>query len=197
MSEFEQDLCNSNNVIEKIKPIICKLLMCDSIVTVEGVNNDVCKLLDLTCGIDYLKVTDKAGNVSGIANRIQWIDPPWPPFNTFTIRKGRESGVETEFTKRKKAIDNGGLYPYLTMHTYVEAGTERLLSLAVAKTTDIIDYIIKHKPEERYSVDSKGKAWFYFCPWADMIDKGYRVLTCENIGKNMDILFTQYPAKGA
>jgi hypothetical protein len=197
MSDFKSDLVKSNNVVDVIRPVICKLLGCDDLVTVEGSKDPVCKIFDLTCGIDYLYIDDN-DRVLGIGNRVQWIKPPWPPYNTFSIRKDRESGKSTEFLKRKKAIENGGLYPYLTVHSYVESRTNKLLSVAVAKTTDIINYIVKYDPPVKMSEDENGKAWFYVCPWTDMVNKGYRILTCENIdGKDRDILLAQYPAKGA
>lgn len=166
--------------------------------TVEGINNDVCKLLDATCGIDYLNVYDKNNRVLGIANRIQWIKPPYPPYNTFTIRKGRESGADTEFKKRVAQIKEGGLYPELTMHTYVESGTDKILSLAIARTKDVIDYILKFNPPIRLSKDEHGTAWFYCCDWNDMIDKNYYLLKCEvGRGKNHNILLASRPQKGA
>lgn len=196
MSNFREDLKNSVIVMKQIEPIICRLLKCDNLKTVEGVDNEVCKILDLSCGIDYLEIRDKTGQPRGIANRVQWVTGN--PYNTFTIRKSRESGATTEFEKRKTSIKDGGLYPHLTMHTYVESGTNKLLSLGIARTTDIMNYIDNYSPKERMSVDEKGKAWFYCCSWDDMLDKGYYVLKSTlHKGNDFDLLFTVRPLKGA
>lgn len=174
-----KDMAKSNAVMKLYEPLLCKLLKCDHIKAVEGVNNEICKLLDLTCGIDYLEVEDRTGRVIGIANRVQWIAPPYPPYNTFTIRTSRESGAETEFTKRVKAIERGGIYPRLTMHTYADKETNEILSLAIAETKDVIRYIQKHNPQIRSVRDESGWAEFYCCKWNDMIDKGYKLLRYE------------------
>lgn len=187
----QKSMNDSNSVMERIKPIVCKLLKSDKIFTVENVDNEVCKLLDVTCGIDYLEAAKD--RVRGIANRIQWIKPNRLPYNTFTIRKGRESGADTEFKKRLEQIKSNGLYPYLTMHTYVESGTGLLLSLGIARTIDVIDYILTYNPKTRESEDEHGRAWFYYCPWDDMTDKNYHVLTCNRqVGQSMRMLFTQF-----
>lgn len=170
---------NSNAVMERLKPLISQLLESDGLITVEGVDNEVCKLLDVTCGIDYLDVKYGTEIINGIANRVSWIWVGRRPFNTFTIRKSRENNSMTEIHKRIEQIQKKGLYPQRTMHVYVECDTDRLLSIGVARTEDIIDYILKYNPPFKPSEDEHGKAWFFYCSWQDMIAKGYNVVICE------------------
>ena len=82
--------------------------------------------------------------IRGIASRIQARprgDSGAFPYNTFTVRKSRDSGTRTEYVKRREAIaDNEGyLYPHFTIQAYVEKWVEGpLLSLGIARTSDII-----------------------------------------------------------
>lgn len=162
--------------MKDLEPLLCSILDCDSIRAVEGQSNDICRLLDMTCGIDYLKVIDKSGDVKGIANRVQWIAENGRVWNSFTVRKDRESGANTEFIKRKTAIENDSIYPYYTIQTYVRKNTDELISLAIAKTTDINDYIEKYNPPVQMSTDERGRAWFYVVYWKPFEEKKYEII---------------------
>ena len=100
-----QDMRKSMAFVDKAKPIIAKLLKGGEIMQVEGDDNEVCKMLDMTCGTDYFQVYNSLGLAWGVASRVQSINIGGRPFNTFTVRKARESGVETEYEKRKRAIE--------------------------------------------------------------------------------------------
>jgi hypothetical protein len=140
-------------------------------VAVEGVSVDeMARLLDTLAGIDFWNVRFGVG-IRGLATRIQW-GRSW---RTFTIRNQRISGARTEYEKRKQAIEKGWLYPELTLQAYVDNG--KLLSYALAKTTDIIKMIdmgkakIKHTGPAQY-----GQASFYVVKWDDMKKMGYDIL---------------------
>lgn len=98
--------------------------------------------LDVSAGIDAWEIQPGSG-IRGIASRVQWIPDGGRPWNTFTIRKSRDSGAATEYAKRLLAIegDEGWLYPHFTIQAYLSSETDVLLSVAVCKTLDLICYI--------------------------------------------------------
>lgn len=175
---FLDDMHKAMAYVETAKPVIRKLLKGGELLAVEGSDNDVCLMLDTTCGTDYFQVYKERGLVWGIASRMQEIDTTRfrKPFNSFTVRKARESGVKTEYEKRQLAIKSGGLYPYLTMQGYVDKQTGELMSLGIARTTDIMDYVergyanndIKHTGSNQ-----RGQAEFYTVYWSKYIAAGY------------------------
>lgn len=171
--------------VEDARPVIEKLLngqqdKGDRLMSVEGSDDEVCRMLDLTCGTDYFQVYNDRGLVWGIASRMQEVDSR--PFNTFTVRKARESGAKTEYEKRKDAIKRGGVYPFLTMQGYVDKQTENLLSLAIAKTTDIMEFVENGWAITRHTgAEQKGQAFFYVVSWDDMEKHGYKVLRFNGV----------------
>jgi hypothetical protein len=101
--------------------------------------------LDAFSGIDYIR-EDKIG-LQGVAARVQWVGNK-EPYNTFTIRAGRYTGTETELDKRIKQIENGYFYPAFTLQAYFDNRKDNnLLSIAVVKTIDLYNYLLKN-PEE-------------------------------------------------
>lgn len=176
-----KDMRESISYLEKAKPIISKMLNGGTITPVEGDDNEICKMLDRTCGTDYFQVYEDKGIVWGIASRFQKIQNGYRPYNTFTVRKSRESGAQTEYEKRKNAIKCNGVYPYLTLQAFVNSETKDILSLAIAKTSDIIDYIENGYAEEKHTGFFQiGQASFYVLQWGDMQKKGYKVLAYLN-----------------
>ena len=130
-------------------------------------NNELQQVLDFA-GIDYMYAEN--GLVKGLAMRIQ----KGKCWDTFTIRKSRYSGTETEFEKRKFAIENYGIYPYFTVQAYIE--DDKLSGLAICKTKDLWDMILKNRC---YTVKCSDNASFYIVKWSDMerLDKYIRVFT--------------------
>ena len=99
------------------------------------------------------------------------------PFNTFTVRKARASGAKTEYEKRQDAIKHGGVYPYLTMQGYVDKQTGGLMSLAITKTTDLMEFVESGYATERHTGREQiGQAAFYVAAWDKMQQTGYKVL---------------------
>lgn len=164
------DMRFSLEQVERAKPIIKKLLGGGEIKAVEGRDDEICMMLDQNCGTDYFQIYGEdsklPGVVWGVGSRFQSVRHGWRPFNTFTIRKSRESGTPTEYEKRKFAIEHNGVYPWLTMHGYYDEITKEILSLAIAKTKDIWECIGNGYAEERKTGSSQiGQAEFYFLKW--------------------------------
>lgn len=162
-----------------IKPKLQNLLK-GSFLTVEGESSDIMKeILDTLAGIDSWHI-DKLRGIRGIASRIQEIDtikyPNSKPYNTFTIRNKRASGKSTEYEKRKYAIKNDYLYPFYTIQAYINLKDNSLMSCAIAKTKDIIEYIDKYKPIRRQtSIYQKGQANFWIIKWDDFKNKNFKI----------------------
>ena len=167
-----QDMRKSMAWLEKAKPIIADLLRGGKTIPVEGDDNEVCRILDMTCGTDYIHVYADSGLVVGVASRIQDMGRNW---RTFTVRKERESGSATEWEKRKTAIKRGGIYPLLTMQGYVVGG--QISGLAIVKTVDLMLYVDEgHAITRHTGADQNGQASFFVCPWDDMRGHGIKVL---------------------
>jgi hypothetical protein len=139
---------------------------------VEGVTKyKMAKTLDTLAGIDLWHFNTKYG-VRGVANRIQYDRN----YQTFTIRKSRESGVKTEYQKRKYAIERDYLYPVLTFQGYLNRGTGKVLDWAIVRTKDIITMIDKGQCEENQTgQEQKGHAQFYIVRWQDIKKAGYPI----------------------
>lgn len=154
----------------KAKPIIKKMLGGGDIVQVEEIDNEVCAMLDRSLGIDYFQVYEDKGKQPGfawgLASRFQ-VGKSW---DTFTIRKERESGASTEYDKRKKAIDKNGVYPYLTVQGYVsDDGLEEIKSMAIARTKDIFECIDADLCSTNHTRRNQiGQAGFFVVKWDDM-----------------------------
>lgn len=175
-----EDMGESNDRVMRAKPIILDLLKGDDLLPVECEDNKVLQMLDRTCGIDYYHVFEKYGFAWGIGSRVQPIDPGTKPWNTFTVRLDRESGAMTEYQKRKRAIERGGTYPYLTLQLYVSSLDDGVLSLGIARTQDIIEFIDRGLAFKQHTrCDKIGQASFYVVRWEAMVGYGYKVLTYE------------------
>lgn len=146
---------------------------------IEGATIDhIAKLLDTLAGIDVWHV-DKVRGIRGIALRIQTIKSPYKPYNTFTVRNKRQSGAKTEYEKRKYAIENGYLYPYLTVQAYVNE-QDKLISFAVSKTVDVMDMISKGLFESNHTGAAQiGQAEFFVIDWRVMKANGYKIAIVE------------------
>lgn len=173
------DMRQSMSRVEKARPIIAHLLNGGEIIPVEGSDDEVCRLLDMTCGTDYLQAYRNKGLVWGVASRIQTIKDGYKPFNTFTVRKARESGASTEYEKRVYAIKNGGIYPFLTMQAFVDKD-DNFLSVGIARTTDIMEFVEKGLAYKKNTGKEQiGQAEFYVCKWQQMQNSGYKILTWQ------------------
>ena len=170
-------MTQSQKVLYAAEPIIKKLLGFSEgqIIDVENQDNDTCKHLDLQCGIDYLVYFK--GLTDGLAWRAQQEHSIYGPYNSFTIRKKRESGATTEYEKRNYAIQHNALYPKYTAQAFYSRRNGALMSLAIAKTADIIECITKGLcTENKTGQQEIGQAEFYTVWWNVMKKNGYKVL---------------------
>ena len=171
------DMRKSMAFVDKARPIIAGLLNGGYILSVEGDDNKVCKMLDMTCGTDYFQVYENSGLVFGIASRFQY-GKNWA---SFTVRKARQSGAVTEYEKRKKAIERGGIYPFLTMQAYIDENSGEVNGLAITKTTDLMRFVDAGMAYEQHTRQDKiGQAAFYVAYWDKMQSAGYTVLIYDS-----------------
>lgn len=133
-------------------------------------DSELVKTFDVLAGIDAWHVCHIG--MRGIASRIQECNTG-RTYDTFTIRKSRDSGAETEYKKRLNAVysKSGWLYPFLTVQAYVKTKTGPVLSIGMARTSDIIGFIEKGYASTRRTTNAE----FWVCGWGDMIDRGYDV----------------------
>lgn len=135
------------------------------IAPVEAVSEeDFADQLDQLAGIDYWVVKSDEG-MRGIASRVQ----DFRDMSTFTVRYERESGVDTEYQKRKQALENDYLRPYWTIQAYVWNG--KLDNAAIARTDDLIRYINRGELGSHYGTNgtrARGAAKFYHVHWEDL-----------------------------
>lgn len=176
------DMRKAMGHVERARPIIERLLNGGKLYTVEGSDDELCVMLDTTCGTDYMQVYKTKGLAWGVTSRMQEIDTAKTPrpFNSFTVRKERASGAKTEWEKRRLAIKCGGIYPYLTMQGFVDKNNGEIMSLAIARTKDIMDYIDSGKAKTRHTGrDQKGQAEFFVVYWKNFKDEGYDIKIYE------------------
>lgn len=172
-----KDMRFSLEQVERAKPIIAKLLGGGEIKAVEGDDNEICLMLDRTCGTDYFQVYEQTGIVWGVGSRFQSIRSGAKPYNSFTIRRSRKSGAMTEFDKRRYAIKKNGVYPYLTMQGYYDENTRDILSLAIARTVDIWECIENNNCIVRQTGYWQiGQSTFYVIDWTMFEKLGYKLL---------------------
>ena len=126
--------------------------------------------LDMKAGIDGWQVHERG--MRGIASRVQIVEPPAPAWNTFTVRRARDSGAVTEYEKRRDAVESGRwVYPHVTIQAYVETWDGPVVSVGIARTADIVAFIGLGLAKTRRT----SNASFYVVPWGALRDAGYMV----------------------
>lgn len=124
--------------------------------------------LDMKAGIDGWQLHEDG--MRGIASRVQ-VGRAW---DTFTIRKARDSGAKTEFEKRASAVTTGDwLYPTITIQAYLETWSGPALSIGISRTEEIIAFIHAGQAKTRRTSNAE----FYVVPWHAMTANGYGVTT--------------------
>lgn len=130
---------------------------------------------DVLAGIDAWHAIDEQGVMRGIASRIQWGEN----WRTFTIRRERPNGVNTELAKRLYAIDHpehNWLVPAITVQAYLTKPKPggRLLQAGIIRTRDLYQYA-RANPCRRPRRNPEDGVWFDWYSWADLSRAGYRV----------------------
>lgn len=121
------------------------------------------ELLDQLSGIDAWHVETDAG-MQSLASRVQSDFG----YETFTIRKERDSGARTEFEKRKQAIVEGYEYPHWTVQAYVDYDTEEVINAAACHTIDLYRYLMWEDEGDGWYVQSGPNASFIVVGWEDL-----------------------------
>jgi len=147
-NNFKKDLDKAVKDFNVVKPLIEKWLDC-KLTNIEDSKNDKLKSLDLHNGIDV--ILEKDNKIFGCAFRICYQD-----YNTFTIRKSRSTGSQTEFKKRKEQISDNELYPKFTFQVYI---TPDYIKIAVVNTKDLYNMIDENTPFRYNNSDNNG---FYY-----------------------------------
>lgn len=154
-------------------------------------NNKQCDFnyyLDCNAGIDIWYCSDSK-YIVGIASRIQKYKKNKygrvVEYKTFTIRKKRESGVKTEYEKRKDAMAFGYIYPKYTVQAYLSEDKDTIKAFAIAKTRDILEYISKNdKLTNNTGADQIGQAEFYVIDWYKFKESNFDIFIKEYMVSN-------------
>lgn len=131
------------------------------IINVENSPEFMAQLLDTKCGVDGLLIHAKG--VYGIAHRVGY-NKDW---STFTIRVKDSSGAKTEIDH----LNSTGIRPYYHIQSYVKG--DILLSMAIARTNDIVDYIKRYSPTVKTAPVSGDQ--FTIIKWSDFEAAGYKI----------------------
>ena len=124
-------------------------------------DNNVAKLLDQKCAIDGLLIHNKG--VYGLAHRVGY-NYDW---HTFTIRIEDSTSSCTEIDHLKST----GLKPKYHIQSYIKGDV--VLSMAIAKTEDLVDYIEKYSPKIKTCSTSGDK--FAIIDWTEFKAVGYKI----------------------
>ena len=183
-ADVSRDLSKSARCfLDVVWPEIAGCMGRGTLEPVEGVTtDDLRRQLDTLAGIDAWQFCPERGGMRGLATRVQCYD-----FDTFTIRYGRDSGAETEYAKRLRAIkqrDAGWLLPPLTIQAYVDADYRSLRAAAIVHTSDLYLYVEKHLSGHQQNHDRShvyvrrtheqgvSGATFIVVPWASLLCDG-------------------------
>jgi len=123
---------------------------------IENNPDNTLKMLDTKSSIDGF-ISKSRGSIP-ISTRCQY----GISYSTFTVRRSLTSGEKTEYDKVSYAINHPEyIYPYLYIHAYLTSKNNgKLISIGMAKTKDIYDFINKDK--WRYA---PGGNTFYYIDW--------------------------------
>jgi len=165
IGNFEQNQLWANRLfMSKVTPHLLSHLP-GKIHVLEGDPHPLCRLLDITGGIDYLHESPH-GLLRGIASRVQSGSRNWA---TFTIRKERSSGARTEYEKRCAAIAANALYPFFTVQSYFDTQGQ-LLGYAIVRTDQLFKVIQQGQYSKNQTGDRQiGQATFFYVLWRDLI----------------------------
>ncbi len=168
--DFATSLKKTTSMFEEYVRPVAPYMMRGHLIPIEGkADAELATMLDMHAGVDLFCLDRDL--IYGVASRIQVTQRP---FNTFTVRKSRDSGAITEYEKRRASIGTGYMYPRITDQAYVSAPTGgRLLSMAVCLTEELIRYCTDGHAFTRHTgAGQRGGAEFYVCNWYDMATRG-------------------------
>lgn len=172
-------------------PIIKDTLGGGRLLTVEGNEYDDFKFsLDRVAGIDAWQVNENSSLMRGLACRVQVVEKP---FETLTVRKTSGSGF-TEYDKRLAAINNGGIYPEITIQAYLSRYKKELLAVYICKTKDLIALCEKHPLAQviRNKVDGNQ---FFSIHWKNFLNWGLPIFVYGKSVIKLDSKFEIWTGK--
>jgi len=171
MAWYEDMTWSARLFTTQVWPEIANIIGGGQVISVESQTDEMRKRLDISSGIDYWQLLPIG--MRGIASRIQ-VAGEESPFNTFTVRLGRDTGSDTEWKKRKYAVETEGiLYPWYTIQAYVESKHGNLQSAAIIRTRDLVNYVKKSMPLP--PIKRCENASFIVCDWDDIKATGYQL----------------------
>ena len=189
---FQDDIIESKRIMYKSAPILKELFLQIPdlfygdimIYPVEDQPGRICNHLDKDCGIDYLVVDESNNRTVGLAWRTGrfWKRKHYGStvYNAFSLREKRNNKFSKEenceIVKRRISKDFDLLRPTYTaqMHYDPDDGDE-LLSLAIAKTDDIIEAHDKgfYRLCDKFNQDKE--VVMHDVQWEKMKEFGYKV----------------------
>lgn len=131
------------------------------------------KDMDFAC-IDGV-IVDTDGWTIRYASRVQF----GTNYETFTVRRTRPSGENTEYAKLCKAWRLQKPMPRYHVHTYVNKG-EQFATVAITETFELLRYIKNHQNQWRTAPTGET---FYYIPFAEVAAQVYRVSASGHIEK--------------
>ena len=133
-------------------------------------NNTICQWLDRYSGIDYI-TRDSYNNIGGIASRIRFVSPAHSePYQEFTIRCDKYSGITSEYDKRIDSIKNGFMFPTYTMQSWYSGSC--FICGASMLTKDLYQFMSDYD----YLVESNYSDRAFKCvKWKDIQRTGFNI----------------------
>jgi hypothetical protein len=176
---FEDDAQWSERTLQSIIWPAIKSRVGGEMLSVEADKGAVTRHLDMTAGIDALIQYERG--IKSLASRIQRCDPK-RPFNTFTVRAARDTGAETEFAKRVRAItEDDGMYPAYTLQGYVSKLDGSFLSASFVRTEHLYKYMLA--ADAFFETKRTSNAIFYVVRWGQL----ERWLKQNGLRNSMDV----------
>jgi hypothetical protein len=176
MSNFNNDISMANIAISnKLIPIIktFKNFKNSEFICLENKKNDIGDMFDMHCGFDWF-IKNNYG-LRGLAVRCQQVTDK--KYRSFTIRKTRKSGANTEITKRINAIQKGYLYPYYTIQAYLKGDWSSDIDyFGMIKTEDLYNNLFDIKTYQLSNEEVK----FLVAPWDEFKKRGIEVAIYES-----------------
>lgn len=164
---IDSDKKQSADDFEKIVSPVIEKYCGATIIHLEKLQGKLPLMLDRHFSTDALYI--KGGKMFGVSSRIQ----RGKNYYGFSSRAERDSKNKTELQKHSDAIANDDYLPEITLQAYI-VGDD--LTVGLANTVDVVDFIKKYKPQPKHTRKGKvGQAEFYPVSWQDFKKKGYHL----------------------
>ena len=175
-NQIDADKKQSADDFEKIVLPVIEKYCGAKIIHTENLRGKLPLMLDHYFSTDALYIKD--GKMFGVSSRIQ----RGKNYYGFSSRAERDSKTKTELQKHSDAIANDDYLPEITIQAYIDGDD---LTVGLANTVDVVDFIKKYKPQPKHTSKSKvGQATFYPVSWRDMQQKGYHLKIIHEKIKN-------------